>query len=90
MSDAAATTAAFRAAAATRVRLDPDGQIAELWLFIRPMAGLARFAAAVGSRLGRRRDPVRGALVTLIAGPLPVLTRAGDWLAVRTVGMPRR
>jgi hypothetical protein len=63
---------------ASLLRLDPEGRIAEITLWIRPLPGLTRLAATLGPRLaGRRRRGYR----TLVAGaalPLAALTALAD------------
>ena len=61
-------------AGADRFRLNADGQVREITIVGRPMAGLSTFLTGIGPRLARRR---RGGLVATIlrvsALPLPPL-----------------
>lgn len=60
------------------LRFDDDGLIDELVLWIRPMPGIVRLAAALGPRLARERSRPRAALVAVAARPLAWLTAIGD------------
>lgn len=75
---------------ATRVRLGRDGRIAELWLYFRPLPGLAALTAALGVRLARRQGRMNTVLAIVLVKPLAVLLRLGDRIAVRLVGLPSR
>jgi hypothetical protein len=66
-----------------------DGLIDEFTLWIRPMPGLTRLAAALGPRLARERSRPRAALVAAAAKPLAWLTAVGDGPLVNLV-RPRR
>jgi hypothetical protein len=74
---------------ATRLRLDDEGRVAEIWLYIRPLPGLARFAARLAPRLARHTGLVRVAATRLLVAWLPAITRLGDQLTVRVVSPPR-
>jgi hypothetical protein len=65
------------------MRLDEDGKIREMTVFIRPLPGLAAFAAALGPRVARRRGRARGALLALMARPLAAVIRSGDGIGTR-------
>jgi SnoaL-like domain len=71
------------------LRFDEDGLIDEFTLWIRPMPGLTRLAAALGPRLARERSRPRAALVAAAAKPLAWLTAIGDGPLVSLV-RPRR
>jgi hypothetical protein len=63
------------------IRRDPQGQIAEVWVYIRPLTALAAFAAAVGPVLARRRSRLRGFLAAALSLPLRPLFAVVDWAA---------
>jgi hypothetical protein len=67
------------------LRLDSNGKVREIRLFVRPRPGLAALAAALAPRVAKRRSGFRAAVATLIVGPLGPITRVGDrmvaWLA---------
>lgn len=66
---------------ATRIELDPAGQIAEVTLFFRPLPGLATLTAALAPRVAaRRHGQLRSVVARLLAAPLGLATRAGDRL----------
>ncbi|WP_165553247.1 nuclear transport factor 2 family protein [Kribbella speibonae] len=66
------------------VRTDDEGRIAELTVFIRPLPGLATLFATLPPRVSaRRRGPVVGGLVALLANPLAFAFRTADRLAPR-------
>src|SRR5688572_25912311 len=64
---------------ADRLRLDADGQVSEITVLGRPMAGVATFLTEIGPRLARRR---RGGLVAKLlrysALPLPPMLGSLD------------
>jgi hypothetical protein len=53
------------------LRIDETGQVKEITVHIRPMAGLAAVAAALGPRLAR--GPVQRALLAAFATPLALI-----------------
>jgi hypothetical protein len=67
------------------LRLDRDGKVLEIRLFVRPRPGLAALAAALAPRVAKRRSRFLAAVAALIVGPLGPITRVGDrmvaWLA---------
>jgi len=65
------------------VRVDDDGLIREFTVVIRPMAGLAAVAVALGPHIAR--GPVRSVLVRVFATPLAVLLRIVDPLVPRLI-----
>lgn len=67
------------------VRLDPDGKVCELTVFFRPLPATAAALRVLGAGLGRRKSPVRGAIVSGLARPLGFMTRAGDGIGARLV-----
>jgi len=62
------------------VRLDEQGRVRELKVFIRPLPGLAVFAAVVAPPVGRRRGVVTSIVLRLLLEPLAAMTRHGDRL----------
>jgi len=67
------------------MRLDAAGKIRELTVFFRPMPAIAVAARAIGEGLGRRTSPTRARVISLLVGPLILLTRIGDRLATGLV-----
>jgi hypothetical protein len=65
------------------LRLDEDGRIAEITLFVRPLPGLTAIAARLGPRVAARRGRARGLAVAALIRPLAFATRAGEGLGVR-------
>lgn len=72
------------------LRFDDDGRIAELVLFVRPLAGLTALAAALAPRLAGRHGRLRAAVAKAMTGPLAAITRNGDPIALRLAGIRRR
>jgi hypothetical protein len=64
-------------------RLNAEGEIAELTLFIRPLPGLTAVAAALGPRVARRRGRSRGMLAAAMLRPLAFATRAGEGIGAK-------
>ncbi|MCW3020597.1 MAG: hypothetical protein JWN10_2905 [Solirubrobacterales bacterium] len=65
--------------------LDSDGKIRELTVFFRPLPATAAALRVIGVGLSRRKSPVRAALISALARPLGLMTRAGDGLGTRLV-----
>ena len=55
------------------MRMNADGQVADITIHIRPMAGLAAVAAALGPPLARKKSRLGAVLVTILSAPLPPL-----------------
>ncbi|HWF73656.1 MAG TPA: nuclear transport factor 2 family protein [Solirubrobacteraceae bacterium] len=72
------------------IRFDGEGRLAELTVFMRPLPGLAAFAAGVAPRVGRRRGLLTMIALRLLIEPLALITRQGDrlvgWLLRDTWG----
>jgi ketosteroid isomerase-like protein len=69
-------------------RLGDDGLIREITVFVRPLAGVANFAAVLAPRLARSRaGRGRALLARLLTRPVEAALRRGDalapWLAGR-------
>jgi ketosteroid isomerase-like protein len=64
---------------------DEHGKIAEVRVFIRPLASIAIFAAAAGPPLAAKRGPVKGLLLRVLTVPLRVIFAAVDFLAPRLI-----
>jgi SnoaL-like domain len=63
------------------VRFNEQAQIVESKIFIRPLPGLATLFATLPPRVSaRRRGPLRGALVGILARPLAFVLRTADRL----------
>ena len=67
------------------VRVGDDGLITEFVVVIRPLAGLAAVAAALGPHIARNR--ATGVLVRLFAAPLALLLRITEPLIPRLIRM---
>jgi SnoaL-like domain len=70
---------------AEHLRLRPDGKISEFTVYLRPLPGTAAALRLIGTGLGRRKSPARGAVISALTRPLAVMTRAGDGVGVRLV-----
>ena len=61
------------------VRVDEQGQIVECTIYARPLPGLVTLFATLPPRVSaRRRGPLRGALLGLLARPLAFALRTAD------------
>ena len=60
------------------LRFDGDGRIASITVFFRPLPAAAAALRQIGARLGRRKSPMRGAVISVLAQPLALMTRIGD------------
>lgn len=61
------------------LRLDPDGLITEITLFIRPLPALTAIISAIAPRIARQRGKPRlAAVLGPLCKPLEVLARFGD------------
>jgi SnoaL-like domain len=67
------------------LRLRPDGRVAEMTVFFRPLPATAAALRLIGAGLGRRQSPARAALISALTRPLGFMTEAGDKLGVRLV-----
>ncbi len=67
------------------LRLGSDGSITEMTVFFRPLPATATALRLIGAGLGRRKSPLRAAVVSTLARPLGVMTRAGDGIGARLV-----
>jgi ketosteroid isomerase-like protein len=70
---------------ADHLRLRPDGTIAEFTVFFRPLPATAVALRVIGAGLARRKSPVRALVISALARPLAVMTRAGDGIGVRLI-----
>ena len=70
---------------ADHLRLRPDGKITEMTVFFRPLPAAAAALRAIGTGLGRRTSPARGALISALTRPLALMAASGDNLGVRLV-----
>jgi len=64
-------------------RLDAEGLVHEIRVYIRPLAGLTAFTAALAPRLGRRRGRLQALALHAMTRPVAFLTRSGDRPAAR-------
>jgi hypothetical protein len=60
------------------MRLDEQGRIRELNVFVRPLPALTALAAALAPRLARSTGRVRSATVAGMTRPLAAITRLAD------------
>jgi hypothetical protein len=60
------------------LRFDSDGRIADITVFFRPLPATAAALRRIGARLGRRKSPMRGVVISVLAQPLALMTRIGD------------
>jgi hypothetical protein len=67
------------------MRLDAEGRVKDLTLFLRPLPGITALAAALGPRLARRKGRRAAAVVAAYARPLAVVTEIGDRISTRFV-----
>ena len=63
---------------ANLLRLNADGQIEEMTVFMRPVPGLLVLVSRLGSALARRRGPVRALAVRWAAGALALIYRLAE------------
>ena len=71
---------------ANLLRLDEQGRVREMTVFMRPLPGLLALATELISSFGSRHGRVRGLLLRVMVGTLSVVYRAGEPLAVRLSG----
>jgi hypothetical protein len=67
------------------LRLGPDGKIQEMTVFFRPLPASAAALRAIGAGLGRRKSPGMAAVISALARPLALMTRAGDNIGARLI-----
>jgi hypothetical protein len=60
------------------LRLDEQGRVSEIRVFIRPLPGLTALTAALAPRLARETGRVRSAAVAGMVRPVAAITRLGD------------
>lgn len=65
------------------LRFGGDGRIAEITVFFRPLPAAAAALRRIGARLGRRKSYARGAVISILAHPLAIMTRIGDAIGAR-------
>jgi hypothetical protein len=65
------------------LRFGADGRIAEITVFFRPLPAAAAALRQIGARLGRRKSRARGAVISILARPLALMTRIGDAIGAR-------
>jgi hypothetical protein len=67
------------------IRRDERGDIIEIRVSIRPLAGIAAFGAVVGPRLAAKRGPLRAPLLRLLMLPFNAILAVADAVASRLV-----
>jgi len=77
---------------ANLLRLDDDGRIKEMTVFMRPVPGLLALTVELGSSLAGRRHFLRGLAVRAMLGPMARLFAIGEPLivALTEAGVPVR
>lgn len=70
---------------AEHIRLAADGKISEQTIFFRPLPATAVALRVIGARLGRRKSPIRAAVISGLARPLGLMTHVGDRIGARLV-----
>jgi hypothetical protein len=60
------------------LRLDEQGRVCEIRVFIRPLPGLTALTAALAPRLARHMGRARSAAVAGMVRPIAAITRLGD------------
>lgn len=65
------------------LRLNEQGQVREITMYVRPLPGLTLLAAALAPRLAR--SSWRSALLAVMLRPLAIATRLGDKTGARLV-----
>jgi hypothetical protein len=63
------------------LRFDEAGRVRSMTVFIRPLPGLAAFAAAVAPAVGLHRGRLTSIALRLLIAPLAAITHHGDRLA---------
>ena len=71
---------------ANRIRLDDQGRIREMTIFLRPVPALLVLGAKLGASLAGRHHPLRGRLVGLLFGTISIVYRIAEPLVVLLVG----
>ena len=67
------------------MRMNDDGLVADITIHIRPMAGLAAVAAALGPPLARKRGRIGPLVLAVLSAPLPPLLSLMDPIVRRFV-----
>jgi hypothetical protein len=67
------------------LRLDPDGLIAEMTVFFRPLPAATAAMRRIGEGLARSKSAFRGHVVSSMVAPLAFMARTGDGVGVRLV-----
>jgi hypothetical protein len=67
------------------LQFGPDGKIKEFTVFFRPLPAAALALRLIGAGLVRRKSPARAVVVSNLARPLAIMTRAGDPIGVRLI-----
>jgi len=67
------------------IRFDEAGRVADMTVHIRPMAGLAAVAAAIGPPLARKRSRLGALILSILSAPLPLMLSLMDPLVRRFV-----
>ena len=70
------------------LRLDDQGRVREITVFIRPLPGLTALTAALAPRLARETGRARALATTAMVAPLAAISRVGD-VPVSRVAMAR-
>jgi ketosteroid isomerase-like protein len=71
---------------ANLLRMDDEGRITEMTVFLRPLAGLLTFAADLAPSLAARRGRLRRTAVRVLLGTVAGLFRSGERTVVALTG----
>ncbi len=74
---------------ANLLRIDPNGLISEMTVFMRPVPGLLTLATELASSLAARHGTLRRLSTRALLGAIAFLYRAGEPLIIRLVGAGR-
>jgi len=67
------------------IRVDDEGLIVEMTVWLRPLSGLIAFLVGVGPHIARRRGRWQALVLRLASPPLPLVAALVDWLSPRLV-----
>jgi hypothetical protein len=72
------------------LHFDDEGRVKEMTVFFRPLAAVAAFLGATGSKLGRRRvGPARGAIIAAAGAPANAMMRTSAAAAPKLLRLVR-
>ncbi|MFJ9363916.1 hypothetical protein ACIRRA_05820 [Nocardia sp. NPDC101769] len=77
------------AAGADLIRVNAEGRISEIIVFIRPLDAVSGAAAVIGRQVASRRSRAHGAAMVFMTRPLVSCIRIGDKLTPHLLGYAR-